>query len=309
MSPSQGNFVFARVEDPRWIRDGLAGMGIGVRIFPGDPCLEDALRITCPGSGEGLRRLVHALETALAPEAILFDMDGVLADVSRSYQQAIIQTVAHHGREVSPADVAAEVAAGDANNDWVVSQRLLARRGVRASLREVTETFEALYQGAGGRPGLWERETPLVERGALEALARRFPLGVVTGRPAGDARRFLERYDLEDLFGAVVCMGDAPPKPDPAPVRLALERLGVTRAWMLGDTPDDVRAARGAGVLPLGALFAHEGAQKVRSRGHSDSRPDHGPAHRLGDAALLEAGAARVLHHPQQLLEILHEPT
>ena len=42
-------------------------------------------------------------------------------------------------------------------------------------------------------------------------------------------------------------MEDAPPKPDPQPVRLALARLGVERAWLVGDTPDDMRAARAAG--------------------------------------------------------------
>jgi len=48
-----------------------------------------------------------------------------------------------------------------------------------------------------------------------------------------------------------VAMEDAPSKPNPAPVRLALERLGVRRAWMVGDTPDDMHAAAQAGVLPL----------------------------------------------------------
>jgi phosphoglycolate phosphatase-like HAD superfamily hydrolase len=66
--------------------------------------------------------------------------------------------------------------------------------------------------------------------------------------------RFLEAHDLTSMFRVVVCMEDAPLKPDPAPVRLALKALGVSRAWMLGDTPDDIRAARGAGVVPLGIL-------------------------------------------------------
>ncbi len=75
-------------------------------------------------------------------------------------------------------------------------------------------------------------------------------------------------------------MEDAPLKPDPAPrSRLALARLGVTRAWMIGDTPDDVRAARAAGVVPLGVVAPGE------RRG--------GPP-----PSLLAAGAARVLSQP-----------
>ena len=66
-----------------------------------------------------------------------------------------------------------------------------------------------------------------------------------------------------DLFGVVVCLEDAPIKPDPAPVRLALERLGVAHAWMIGDTPDDVRAARDAGVVPIGVPAPGETVAQV----------------------------------------------
>lgn len=286
VAASQGNFAFARLPDPLWLRDGLAGLSIGVRVFPGDPLLADAVRITCPGDRADFERLTSGLETVLAPEAILFDMDGVLADVSRSYRQAIIETVRHYGQEITAADIAAETALGNANNDWVLSQRLLARRGVTVDLDEVTQTFEALYQSTDHRPGLRESETLLVDRGLLEDLRSRFRLGVVTGRPRPDAERFLKKHGIAHCFDAVVCMGDAPAKPDPAPVRLALERLGVTRAWMLGDTPDDIRAARLAGVLPLGAVF------------QTDDPPDA--------ETLLRAGAARVLSHPDELKEMTH---
>ncbi len=288
VAPSEGNFAFARVDSPLWIRDGLAGLGIGVRAFPGDPLLDDAVRITCPGTSDDFDRLGHALQTTLAPEAILFDMDGVLADVSRSYRQAILDTVAHYGCEITSADVAAETALGDANNDWVLSQRLLAKRGVQITLEAVTETFEGLYQGTPERPGLRETETLLVGRSLLDALGRHHRLGVVTGRPRADAQRFLDKHDIADCFDTVICMGDAPAKPDPAPVQLALERLGVARAWMLGDTPDDIRAARAARVLPLGAAFQR------------DDPPDAEP--------LFQAGAARVLADPNDLKELIHEP-
>ena len=52
----------------------------------------------------------------------------------------------------------------------------------------------------------------------------------------------------------MICREDAPLKPDPAPVRQALEELRMDRAWFVGDTPDDIVAARGAGVLPVGVL-------------------------------------------------------
>jgi len=84
----------------------------------------------------------------------------------------------------------------------------------------------------------------------------------------------------------VVCMEDGPLKPDPAPVRTAASRLGVERAWMVGDTPDDIRAASGAGVVPIGIAAP-------------------GPDPDAGTIALREAGAATILNTIEDLLELL----
>jgi phosphoglycolate phosphatase-like HAD superfamily hydrolase len=65
-----------------------------------------------------------------------------------------------------------------------------------------------------------------------------------------------------------------------------MEMLGVRHAWMVGDMPDDVRAARSAGVIPLGALAP------------SDHSVD-------ASAALLSSGAARVLTSLDGILELL----
>jgi len=84
--PSQTNFVLLAVADAAWVADALAGLGIAVRGFPGDERLRGMVRITCPGDAARFDRLVAALRTALAPQALLFDLDGVVADVSGSYR-------------------------------------------------------------------------------------------------------------------------------------------------------------------------------------------------------------------------------
>jgi HAD superfamily hydrolase (TIGR01548 family) len=175
---------------------------------------------------------------------------------------------------------------GDAANDWIVTQRLIVERGKTVDLSSVTARYQSLYLGTNGTPGLRERERAIVPRAVLERLAERLPLAVVTGRPREEARWFLEREGLAPLFGAMVCMEDAARKPDPAPVRLALTKLGVQRAWMIGNTPDDVRAAVGAGVTPLGIVAPGDDLT-------------------LTTAALTNAGAARVLKHVADLEEVL----
>ncbi|HBS29965.1 MAG TPA: TIGR01548 family HAD-type hydrolase [Phycisphaerales bacterium] len=283
---SQANFVLTRWPDAFWVRDALASQGIGVRAFPGRPGLGDALRITCPADGADCERLVGALRTAVEPRALLLDLDGVIADVSRSYRRAIIETARSFAVEVSAQDVRDAKAQGDANNDWLLTQRLLARRGVAAPLGLVTERFEALYQGSNGTPGLRALESLLVDRETLEALGASLPMAIVTGRPRADAQRFLHEQGIGGLFPVVVCMEDAPVKPDPAPVRLALQRLGVTSAWMVGDTPDDIVAARQAGVVPIGIPAPSDDPEDARR-------------------VLTQAGAARVIRSLTELLEIV----
>src|SRR5690606_14882957 len=78
--PSEGNFVLARGPAARWLHDALRGLGSAVRAFPGRPLLEDAVRITCPDGDRDRERLLAGCRAALAPEALLFDLDGVLAD-------------------------------------------------------------------------------------------------------------------------------------------------------------------------------------------------------------------------------------
>ncbi|MFZ0013416.1 MAG: aminotransferase class I/II-fold pyridoxal phosphate-dependent enzyme [Acidimicrobiia bacterium] len=251
---SQANFVLASGVDPDWVVPAMASLGIGLRSFPDRPELEGCVRITLPGDPLDFARLVAALRTVLDPEALLFDMDGVLADVRGSFRSAIVATAAGYGVEVTTGQILAAKAAGNASDDWELTHGLLAAAGVDATFEEVRESFEVLYQGSETTPGLKTAERLIPDRATLAAWSDRMPLGIVTARPRRDAEAFLERFGVDDCFATVIAREDAPSKPDPAPVRLALESLGVTRAWMSGDTRDDIDSARGAGVVPIGVL-------------------------------------------------------
>jgi histidinol-phosphate aminotransferase len=284
-APSQANFSFARMKSAKWVHDALAGLGIAVRYFHDRPELAEFLRITCPGDEKAFDRLLAALDLVHQPEAILFDMDGVLADVSGSYRRAIVETAATFGVSIDHQRVERAKAGGGANDDWALTHRLVAEAGVSTTLDRVIERFESAYQGTHDRPGLRATERLIPSLEMLERMAARFKLAVVTGRPKADCDHFLKQHGLASLFPVAACMEDGPGKPDPTPVRVALERLGVRRAWMIGDNPDDVRAARSAGVLPIG----------VRAPGDDD----------VLVPSLLRAGAARVLEHLDQLEALL----
>jgi len=276
--PSQANFVTIAGAHAAWVRDALAAQGIATRFFAGGT---PRTRITIPVNAASLDRLDGALRTALRPDALLFDLDGVLADVSGSYREAIRLTAARFGVTVAPDAIRARKAAGHANDDWAVTMEFIAAAGGEATRAEVTDAFERIYQGEPGAPGLRERERLAVPVEWLGGLARRFPLAIVTGRPRADAERFLDRFGIRPLFSAVVTRDDGPLKPDPFPVAAACDALRVRRAWMIGDTPDDVASARAAGVLPLGVLAPGDGPESAE--------------------ALERAGVARVLTTLQEL--------
>jgi HAD superfamily hydrolase (TIGR01548 family) len=222
----------------------------------------------------------------MMPDALLFDVDDTLVDTSSSYRRAAVMTADSYGVRVTLDDVSAAKAAGDANDDWLLTQRLIVARGVAAEYGEVKRIFEELYQGTATRRGLKLDETLLVARGALERWSTRFALGIVTGRPRVDALELLDRYGLRGVFSAVVTMDDGPLKPDPAPIRLAIERLGTGRAWMIGDTPDDVHAARAAGIPAIGVVARADEPRRARD-------------------ALIGAGAAHVLDNLDELDALL----
>ena len=200
---------------------------------------------------------------------ILFDMDGVLADVSMSYRVAVVDTAKQYGVLVTQNDIVAAKATGEMNNDWVLTHYLVTKGiaqnnattpttpspATTVTLEEITAKFQAIYEGNDATPGLRDKESLLVSLGLMEELKRRCSKGmaVVTGRPKAEADYFLRLHNLTHLFDAVVTMDDAPDKPDPAPVRLALAQLGATadEAIMVGDTPSDMIAATKAGVRCL----------------------------------------------------------
>lgn len=295
---SQANFVLARFKNAELVTSQLASLGIAVRRFVNKPVLEGMIRITCPCdvSGKGYLRLEHALKAAIRPEALLFDMDGVIVDVSRSYREAIIQTAAHFGVTVTQTDIATIKASGNANNDWDVTYRLIHAVGKSTSFGQVKDYFEELYQGTATKAGLRKQEVVLIGTPLLMRLRARYRLGIVTGRPRADAERLLVENGLLDYFPTLICMEDAPLKPDPAPILLALKDMRAQQAWYLGDTVDDAHAARAAGVIPIGVIAPiSERLEPSQSITRDELERDR----------LLQAGCARVLSSPTQIEDLL----
>jgi HAD superfamily hydrolase (TIGR01509 family) len=77
---------------------------------------------------------------------------------------------------------------------------------------------------------------------------RRIGTALITRNSRASVLTVLRRHGIE--INVTVAREDAPPKPDPRPLLLACERLGVVAddAWMVGDGQYDVEAGVAAGV-------------------------------------------------------------
>lgn len=209
---------------------------------------------------------------------LIFDMDGVLVDVSESYREAIRQTVRNFtGRDISRAAIQDLKNQGGWNNDWEVSHHFVRGCGVEVQYGEVVDYFQRVFFGEDGSQGLIRRERWVAEAGLLERLSQRFRLAIFTGRIRQEVEFTLGRFAAGLRFDPVVTTDDiARSKPAPDGLVRIAELAPGAKLWYVGDTVDDARCARAAGVAFIGvaaplnprvrelaALLGQEGAAAV----------------------------------------------
>ena len=184
---------------------------------------------------------------------IVFDMDGVLADVTESYREAIVQTVEHFtGQRIARESIQDYKNLGGWNNDWALSQKIAADLGVEIDYDTVVEKFNEIFLGVNGN-GLIERERWLPEAGLLERLSKQYALSIFTGRLRYEADITLRRFAKGLRFDPIICADDVTAS-KPAPEGLiTIQRLthGLKLVYV-GDTVDDARCARAAAAPFIG---------------------------------------------------------
>jgi HAD superfamily phosphatase len=187
------------------------------------------------------------------PERILvFDMDGVLVDVSESYRETICRTVEHFtGRRITRALIQTYKNQGGWNNDWALSQKITGDLGVEVDYDTVVERFQKFFLGDGD--GLILRERWIPKPGLLERLGRRYQLAIFTGRIREELDITLSRFAPDNPFDPIICTRDvARGKPAPDGLRKIADLHPESELCYVGDTVDDARSASAAGVAFIG---------------------------------------------------------
>lgn len=185
---------------------------------------------------------------------LVFDMDGVLVDVSDSYRETIRETVKlFTGREISKELIQDYKNSGGWNNDWALSQKIISDLGREVDYIRVVEEFQKIFFGDNGTPGLILRERWIAQNEMLGRLAAGFRLAIFTGRTQAEAGVTLHRFGHDDTFSPIIADDDVE-KSKPAPdglLQIMAQHPG-SKLWYAGDTVDDARAAKGAQVAFIG---------------------------------------------------------
>ncbi len=179
---------------------------------------------------------------------LVFDMDGVLVDVTESYRETIARTVEHFtGVKPTRERIQDYKNKGGFNDDWRLSHHAITEDGVDVPFETVRDYFQSIFLGDGTN-GLMLREEWIAQPGLLESLSENFRLAVFTGRPREEAQMTLRRFAGGVAFDPVIGMEDVvnhKPAPDGL---LAMD----SPAFYIGDTVDDARCARAANVKFIG---------------------------------------------------------
>jgi len=184
---------------------------------------------------------------------IVFDMDGVLAEVTESYREAIVQTVKFFtGTTIARDAIQDYKNQGGWNNDWLLSQKIAADLGMQIDYDTVVEKFNEFFLGEDGN-GLIQRESWFPQNGLLERLGQSYELSIFTGRLRYEADITLRRFASHIEFDPMVCADDVTAaKPAPEGLFAIQRKRPGKKLWYVGDTVDDARCARAAGVPFIG---------------------------------------------------------
>jgi beta-phosphoglucomutase-like phosphatase (HAD superfamily) len=195
-------------------------------------------------------------------QAVLFELEGVLADTRNLRRRALQDALAHDGVVLTDDDY------DDLYATLPVRSAIPAALGAAGATADATAIELATLRAERGFADQLSHGFAITDgaRELVASLAARVRLGIVTRASRRDAASMLTTAGLDFAFEFVVSADDiAEPKPATAPYEHALRALARRRAiapplaLALEDGPAGIRSARGAGLrcLAVGPMPAH----------------------------------------------------
>ncbi len=295
--PSRGAYIVIKPNSTASdLKKYLAGKGVLIKLVD-QPGLVNSLKISLPGQ-EQMKKILDLLKEFFRPkiDGLIFDMDGVLIDESKSYLLAIEKTVNYflNERKTNKNEVLELKKIPGFNDDWdscymilklkkkniprkqylKVSQLLSDRERNSNEYRRIKDIFQTFYLGSKdfekneNRKAVFINNSPLrlkekllIKKKLLNTLSKKYKLGIATGRPRNEALFALKQFSLEDFFkkDLLIAKEDAKKvKPFPDPLLEAKRKMNVENPVYIGDTVNDYLASQRAKMN-----FIFVGVEKV----------------------------------------------
>ena len=194
-------------------------------------------------------------------KALLFDLDGTLSETDSIHFLTWADAMKPHGVTLNR-EVYGERVSGH-ENPAIVADFLpsLSEEERRAVVEAKERDFNGRATSLEPLPGLLDFVAAARDGGLRLAL--------VTNAPRENAAAILRAVALEDAFEAEILSEDVGAgKPDPAPYRAALERLGVAadEAVAFEDSASGIASALAAGVPTVG-IASTQPVEKLEALG------------------------------------------
>ena len=176
---------------------------------------------------------------------LVFDLDGTLIDSVPQIHAAANIVFGIKGFPPLPQDT---VRGFVGNGLGALVSRSMAHLGVEpdtALHAELMASFVKIYEEAFDLTALY----PGVSTALRDLRLAGHRLAICTNKPLGPTHAVLQHFNLARFF-PVIIGGDSLPqrKPDPAPLRAALEALGPGKGLFVGDSEVDAETARAAHI-------------------------------------------------------------
>lgn len=177
--------------------------------------------------------------------AVIFDFDGIIVDSERLHWAAFNRALEPLGRTISWPDYIEALIGFDDRDTFRTVFPNIGNAELAGLIEKKAAAFQELLEsdGAAALPGAVE---------LIKQLSGNIPLAICSGALRADILPILGTLGIADAFDQIVTANDThSSKPDPAPYKLAMKKLGITSGLAIEDTPAGISSAKGAGLNVL----------------------------------------------------------